>query len=348
LVACAQDETPVPPTSEPVVSTTVETVEPESTTKEQPTAVPATEELDDVTIQLSWIKDAQFAGFFAADYLGYYQEEGIKVSFLAGGSGVDPHTMVRQNSDVIGIGTGASIINAVSTGAPLVAIGAINQSHPNGFLTLKDGPVKKFEDFEGHTIGVLPEGEYYLDAIVAIYGMDKSKMEVIRTGYDPTPLLNGQVDAIMAWIVNQPRAIEKAGKEWDFLLTGSVPGLRFYSTVPIINKELLESNPDLVQRWVCASMRGWDYVLDHPEEAAQMIIDVYLPGSDFEDELWFLQQAESITASDDTLENGLGWMDPEIWQTGIQTLYEYEQIDQAPAVEDLMTNQFIEACPIKR
>ncbi len=349
MAGCAPAQTAAPST-EPAQAepTAAEAVATQAEAAEPPTAEPTSQKMTHVNVQLSWIKDAQFAGFFAADYLGYYAEEGIEVSFIAGGSGVDAHSMVSQNEDIIGIGSGGNIINAVSKGAPLVAIGAINQSHPNGFLVLKDGPIKSFQDFEGHTIGVLPEGEFYLDAIAAVYGLDKTKMEVVRTGYDPTPLLTGQVDAIMAWIVNQPLAVEKAGKEWDFLLTGSVPGLRFYSTVPIINKALLEKDPELVQRWVCASMRGWDYVLDHPEETAKMITEVYLPGAEYEDELWFLQHAEGITISDDTAEHGLGWMDPEVWSTGITTLLENGQIETAPAVEDLMTDQFIEACPIKR
>jgi hypothetical protein len=77
-------------------------------------------------------------------------------------------------------------------------------------------------------------------------------------------------------------------------------------------------------------------------------VDKYLPGSTVESEMFILTNANPITVSEDTAEHGLGWTDPVRWDELIQTLVAYEQIESAPAVEDIMTNEFVEACGIKR
>lgn len=319
------------------------------TTPLQPPVQQEPTELTRVNVQLGWIPNSEFAGLFAADQLGYYEEEGLEVDFISGGAGIDPITIVRQNQDFIGVvSSNPSLINAVSRGAPLVAIGAFYQFHPNGFLILKESGIATWKDLEGKKVGVQAEGEYLLDVVAAVEGLDKSKMEVVRVGYDPTPLLTGQIDAYMAWVVNQPYKVEQADKEWDFLLLADVSGVEFYAMLPFVHKDLLESDPDLVERWTCASLRGWAYVLDHPDEAAEWTVEHYLEAGDLEAERWLLEQANPITRSENTAEHGLGWMDPGRWERAITTLLEHNQIEKPVAVEDIMTNQFVETCGIKR
>ncbi len=116
-----------------------------------------------VNVQLGWIKNTEFAGLFVADQKGYYAEEGLEVNFISGGAGIDPLSIIRANPGYIGVvSSSGTLINAVSKGAPFVALGSFYQKHPNGFLVLADSPIKTYKDFEGRKIGVQPEGEYYL------------------------------------------------------------------------------------------------------------------------------------------------------------------------------------------
>ena len=305
-------------------------------------------QLTRVNVQLGWIKNSEFAGLFVADQKGYYTAEGLDVNFISGGAGIDPINIVRANPTYIGVeSSSGTLINAISKGAPLTAIGAFYQKHPNGFLLLADNPIRSYKDFEGRRIGVQPEGEYYLDVLSAIYGLDKSKMEVVRVGFDPTPLLTGQIDAYMAWIVNQPYAVEKAGKKWRFLLLADTPGLQFYAMVPFVTRDFLSRNPDVIERWLRASLRGWADVEDHPDESATLVVQYYLSGGNVDAERWLLQQANPITVSPDTTQHGLGWMDPKRWEAGTQTLLKYKQIDRAPSVDEEMTDQFVEKVGIR-
>jgi NitT/TauT family transport system substrate-binding protein len=324
---------------EPVVQEVLVTVEPE------PEAPP----LRKVIVQLGWLKNSEFAGLFMAEQLGYYEEAGLDVSFIQGGAGIDPISVVRQNPDFIGIAnSNPSLINATATGYPLVAIGAFYQKHPNGFLVLKDSGIESYEDFVGKTIGVQAAGEYLLDVVLALNDIDKDSMEVVRVGYDPTPLLTGQIDAYMAWVINQPLKVEQEGLEWDFLFFADNPGIASYAVLPMVHQDLLDSDPEMIQDWLCASLKGWEYTLDNPEEVAQVVLDKYIPASNIEAEMFMLENANPITVSEDTAEHGLGWTDPVNWEELIQTLLEYEQVESAPAVEDIMTNEFVEACGILR
>ena len=302
-----------------------------------------------VNVQLGWIKNTEFAGLFVADKKGFFAQEGLEVNFISGGAGIDPLSIVRTNPEFIGVvSSSGTLINAVSRGAPYVALAAFYQKHPNGFLVLADSPIQTYKDFEGRRIGVQPEGEFYLDVIAAIHGLDKSKMQVVRVGFDPTALLTGQIDAYMSWVVNQPYAVEKAGKKWRFLLLADNPGVQFYAMLPFVTQQNYGRNRSVIERWLRASLRGWSYVLDHPDEAAELTVRYYLPGGDLDAEKWLLAQANPITVSEDTKRYGLGWMDPHRWEAGIQTLLKYKQIERALNVDDVMTNRLVERIAIKR
>jgi NitT/TauT family transport system substrate-binding protein len=295
-----------------------------------------------LNVQLGWIKNTEFAGLFVADQRGWFAQEGLDVNFISGGVGIDPINIVRANPTYIGVvASSGALITAVSRGAKLKALAAYYQKHPNCFLMLDDSPVKTYKDFEGRRIGVQPEGEHYLQALAAVHGLSMSKIQVVRVGFDPTPLLTGQIDAYMAWIINQPYRLEKAGKRWRALLLADNPGLTFYAMLPFATDQLIKEQPDVVEGFLRASLRGWQVVLENPDEAARITAEKYLPGGDLEAEKWLLKHANPITVSDDTRKYGLGWMDLRIWETGRDTLLKYKQIERAPEVGEMVDLSFL-------
>jgi ABC-type nitrate/sulfonate/bicarbonate transport system substrate-binding protein len=295
-----------------------------------------------LNVQLGWIKNTEFAGLFVADQRGWFAQEGLDVNFISGGAGIDPINIVRANPTYIGVvASSGALITAVSRGAKLKAVAAYYQKHPNCFLMLDDSPIKTYRDFEGRRIGVQPEGEHYLQALAAVHGLSMNKIQVVRVGFDPTPLLTGQIDAYMAWIINQPYRLEKAGKRWRALLLADNPGLTFYAMLPFATDQLIKEQPDVVEGFLRASLRGWQGVLENPDEAARITVEKYLPGGDLEAEKWLLKHANPITVSDDTRKYGLGWMDLRIWETGRDTLLKYKQIERAPEVGEMVDLSFL-------
>jgi NitT/TauT family transport system substrate-binding protein len=295
-----------------------------------------------VSVQLGWIKNAEFAGLFVADQRGWFAQEGLDVTFISGGAGIDPINIVRANPTYLGVvASSGALINAVSRGAKLKALAAYYQRHPNCFLMVDDSPIKSYKDFEGRRIGVQPEGEHYLQALAAVHGLQMSKIQVVRVGFDPTPLLTGQIDAYMAWIINQPYRLEKAGKKWRAMLLAETPGLSFYAMLPFATDQMIKEQPDVVEGFLRASLRGWQAVLDNPDEAARITVEKYLPGGDLDAEKWLLKHANPITVSDDTKKFGLGWMDAKVWEAGRDTLLKYKQIERAPDVAEMVDLSFV-------
>ena len=295
-----------------------------------------------LNVQLGWIKNAEFAGLFVADQRGWFAQEGLDLTFISGGAGIDPINIVRANPTYIGVvSSSGALITAVSRGAKLKAVAAFYQKHPNCFLMLDDSPIKTYKDFEGRRVGVQPEGEHYLQALAAVHGLQMSKIQVVRVGFDPTPLLTGQIDAYMAWIINQPYRLEKAGKKWRALLLADNPGLTFYAMVPFATDQMIKEQPDVIEGFLRASLRGWQAVLENPDEAARITVEKYLLGGDLDSEKWLLKHADPITVSDDTKKYGLGWMDLKIWESGRDTLLKYKQIERAPEVAEMVDLTFL-------
>ena len=140
---------------------------------------------------------------------------------------------------------------------------------------LDESPIKTYKDFEGRRVGVQPEGEHYLQALAAVHGLQMSKIQVVRVGFDPTPLLTGQIDAYMAWIINQPYRLEKAGKKWRALLLADNPGLTFYAMLPFATDQMVKEQPEVIEGFLRASLRGWQAVLENPDEAARITVEKY-------------------------------------------------------------------------
>lgn len=314
----------------------------------RPLELGAQRPLKRVSVQLGWIKNAEFAGLFVADQRGWFAQEGLDVTFISGGAGIDPINIVRANPSYLGVvASSGALINAVSRGAKLKALAAYYQKHPNCFLMVDDSPIKSYKDFEGRRIGVQPEGEHYLQALAAAHGLQMSKIQVVRVGFDPTPLLTGQLDAYMAWIINQPYRLEKAGKKWRALLLADNPGLNFYAMLPFATDQMIKEQPDVIEGFLRASLRGWQSVIENPDEAARITVEKYLPGADLDAEKWLLKHANPITVSDDTKKYGLGWMDLKVWEAGRDTLHKYKQIERAPDVAELVDLSFLKKLQAK-
>ena len=145
----------------------------------------------------------------------------------------------------------------------------------------------------------------------------------------------------MAWIINQPYRLEKAGKKWRALLLADNPGLTFYAMLPFATDQMIKEQPEVIEGFLRASLRGWQAVLENPDEAARITVEKYLLGGDLDAEKWLLKHANPITVSDDTKKYGLGWMDLKIWESGRDTLLRYKQIERAPEAAEMVDLAFL-------
>lgn len=300
-----------------------------------------------VRTQFLWIKNAEFAGFYAADIKGYYKDEGLEIEFLAGGPGVDVQAVMDTKQAEVGLhGSGSAFIKAVTTGSPSTCFATVFQRSPAGLMYLMDNPIPTPQDAVGKRIGLQPGATQAWQVIMAKAGLDMEKdMEIVTVSWDPAPLLDGTVDGYWCYATNQPGIVRMKGYEvgvldpWDW-------GFHSYGNFAFVHNDYLKSNKDAVVKWLRASIKGWVYANSHVDEIVQYVIDTF--GKDYD--LSFEQQKDEATAqidymvSDLTSEKGLFWFDKQVWQDNIQMLVDLGELEsgEAPDVEKFTTYKILE------
>jgi NitT/TauT family transport system substrate-binding protein len=244
-------------------------------------AVPATP--DKIRIGMPWILNDECALWYVAVEKGFFRDMGIDAVLVPGGPGKDQLTLLAAGSLEVAVSAGGGyVISLVAspTGAKVTAVCALLKDSPYDWITLdKSVPGNqssslqlKPEDVVGKTVGIQADGEPYARFLLQKYRLPAEKVKLVRAGFTADPLVSGAVDFYAAWVQNQPRFLEQDGhKNWI--------GLRFkdfgwneHGDVSVVKKSLTEQNPSLVTRYVYALSQAIQFILDHPEETADITV----------------------------------------------------------------------------
>jgi NitT/TauT family transport system substrate-binding protein len=237
---------------------------------------------DKITLQLKWVTQAQFAGYFVAKDKGFYDEEGLDVEIKPGGPNIAPEQVIAGGgADVIVDWMGAALA-AREKGVPLVNIA---QPYKDGGLEIvcpKDGPIKSVADFKGHTIGVWFYGnEVPFFALMNREGLKTGEgadeVKVLQQSFDVQPLIQKQADCIHVMTYNELGQAIDAGYTLDKLTVFNYAEMNanlledgLYVLGDKLEDPAFKAN---MVKFVRASMKGWAYAKDHPEEAADIVLD---------------------------------------------------------------------------
>jgi ABC-type nitrate/sulfonate/bicarbonate transport system substrate-binding protein len=274
------------------------------------TAAGDTDGFGSITVQLSWIKNAEFAGEFIADDSGYYADAGFdSVDLLAGP--VATEELVATGKADFGLS------NAISTGAaiansdfPLKIIGTTFQKNPFSILSLADGGnIVTPEDLVGKKIGVQDPNLSLFNALLAANGISPDDVEIVPNGFDVAPLEDGQIDGLVAYVTNESLLV--AGHGFDTVdLAFADNGLPFVAESVIATDETIENEPEMVKAFLKAEIQGWTDACADPAAGATLAVEKY--GVDIDPPLeqdkeleQAEQQCELLINTDETAENGL-------------------------------------------
>jgi ABC-type nitrate/sulfonate/bicarbonate transport system substrate-binding protein len=275
------------------------------------TGTPGAEEAasyGDLTLQLSWIKNEEFAGEFFADSKGYFTEAGFEsVNLVAGPStGVAELVSGQVNvalSDAVSIGSGIG-----NEGAPLKIIGATYQKNPFTVLSLADGGnILTPEDLVGKRIGVQDSNTALFLALLAANGISEDDLEIVPVQYDPAPLVSGEVDGFIAYLTNESLILEHEG-----YATANLPfadnGLPFVAETFTVTDDAIANDREMLKAFLVAEIKGWTDAVNDPAEGSRLAVEEY--GADLGlipevSALGATTQAEQLVVSDETAENGL-------------------------------------------
>jgi len=215
--------------------------------------------LDQVRFGTNWVAEAEHGGFYQALADGTYKKYGLDVTIVPGGPNVNNRILLPVGKlDFYMSANSLQSFDAVAQNIPTVTVAATFQKDPQVLIAHPD--VQKFEDLKTRTLFVSKEGmASYFQWLKADYGFDEAKVKPYT--FNPQPFLADKSSAMQGYVTSEPYAIETQGhfKPKVFLLADY--GFSSYSTLIETRRDLVEKNPDLVQRFVDASAIGWYHYL---------------------------------------------------------------------------------------
>lgn len=267
--------------------------------------------LESVTLQFKWSHAFQFAGYYAALEKGYYREAGLDVSFLEATPGVDPIESVLTDQAQYGVGT-SSLLLARKNGKPVVVLAAIFQHSPLVLIARQDAAGKGTQgihDIVGKRVMIEPQSDELI-AYLKQEGITLDRVVRLPHSFQPKDLIEGKVDAISAYASNEPYYLDRAGLAYQ-TYTPRTGGIDFYGDNLFTTEKELKAHPQRVRAFREASLRGWQYAMQHPEEIADLIVAKY-SGSHSRDFYLFEAQRMASLVRADLVE--VGYMNRGRWR----------------------------------
>ncbi|MDT0682999.1 ABC transporter substrate-binding protein [Roseicyclus sp. F158] len=280
---------------------------------------------DAVTLQLKWVTQAQFAGYYVAEEKGFYDEAGLDVTIKPGGPDIAPEQVIAGGGADVIVTWMAAALAARERGVPLVNIAQPFATGGLQLTCLAETGIETPEDFPNRTLGVWFFGnEYPFYAWMAQLGIDTdgaddSGVTVLKQAFNVDPLLQGQADCISTMTYNEYGQVLDAGYTEEELVNFNYldEGVGMLEDGLYVQEEDLEDPAfvDKMARFVSASMEGWRYAEANPEEAAQIIIDNDTTGAQtLEHQVYMVNEVAKLTEGSD------GTLDPEDYRQTVDTL----------------------------
>src|SRR5205809_92002 len=233
--------------------------------------------LDKVSFGTNWVAQGEHGGHYQALADGTYRRYGLDVTIVQGGPNVNNRLLLPVGRiDFFMSANTLQSFDAVENYVPTLAVAAMFQKEPQVLLAHPDQGIEKFEDLKRLTLFVSKEGiATYFQWLKADYGFDEAKVKPYT--FNAQPFLADKRSAMQGYVTSEPYAIEKQGgfKPKVFLL--AVQGFDAYSTLIETRRDLVERKPDLVQRFVDASVIGWANYLYGDNKAANALIRRHNP-----------------------------------------------------------------------
>ena len=230
--------------------------------------------LTPLTFQLNWTAGGPNAGFAAALGEGYYREAGLDVTIVQGNGSGNTAQLVANGRAQVAYADAVTVSQLIAKGAPMRVVATVYQSNPNQVSALKKTGIKSVRDLAGKKVG-LPAGSSQtamLPLFLKANNLRESDMTLVNmppSSMVPA-LLQGQVDAILGSMDAYQIQLEAQGAETDNFRFADF-GVPTVSTSIFASESFIRDNPDVLRRFVAASLRGWGFALDNPERTIQHI-----------------------------------------------------------------------------
>ena len=302
---------------------------------------------DDVSLQLKWVAQAQFAGYYAALDQGYYTAENLNLTIKPGGPDIVPEQVVASGQAEFGIDWLASLLATREQGTPLVNIAQVYSFAGMRHLSWKESNITSPADLKGKKVAVWFGGnEYDLLATLAKYNLNKdTDLTLVQQPFDMNLLLNKEVDAAAAMTYNELYQVLSAGHTVDEL--NIIDYNKEETAMPedgiFVSEEWLNADPknkDIAARFLRASFKGWEYCRDNASACVEIMLKNDASGvMTREAQQWQMDEVNKLVWGDPINKaTKIGYMEPSLFTRGAETALKFGVI-KAAADESAYTHE---------
>jgi NitT/TauT family transport system substrate-binding protein len=293
-----------------------------------------------IILQADWYPQPEHGGFYTALVKGYYKDEGLDLTIQPGGPYITVEKQVSAGGAQFGMGSSDKVLESISGGQTIVAVAATMQHDPQGIMVRKDSPVHSFTDLNGHSVAIKVGESTWFEFLTKRFQLKNvhvvpAMMNVANFVADPQYIQQ-------AFATSEPFFAHQAGVETRVLLVsdaGYNPYRVMYTT-----RAYLQQRPEIVAKFVRASLKGWKDYLNDPGPAHATIVKLN-PALNPEWMQFSWQQLRDghFVAGEDPTGAQLGQMDPKRWTTMYQQLVDLKVIDTPFDPASAYTLQFLQA-----
>ena len=302
----------------------------------------STEETKEVTRVLDYVPNTNHTGIYVAQNKGYFEEEGLKVNIIEPGDNNTSAALVAAGKGQFGISYQEDVTYALTAEEPMPikAIATIIQHNTSGFVTLKDSGITSPKDFEGKTYAgwqSLSE-EAVIKAVMNNAGADFDKLTMVGADGSGLSQLNSGIDILWefkGWAIIKA---EMEGMEFNYMPLNTLDErLDYYTPVVITNNDMIENDPETVQKFMNAVKKGYEFAIDNPDEAAE-ILHEYIPDYDLD----FLKESQAYLSAEYAKDaDSWGVMKDSVWDGYTDFMYENGLISKKITAGEQYTNEFL-------
>lgn len=284
---------------------------------------PEFEPISEVSLQLQWFTQAQFAGYYAAQALGFYEDVGLDVTILEGGVDIVPASVLDTGAAEFAVSWVPRGLVPREEGANITNIAQVFQRSATLQVSFADSGVNSVADLEGRTVGNWGFGnEFELLAGLRRSGLDPdSDVQLVQQNFDMLALISGEIDAAQAMIYNEyAQVLETINPDTGELyqpsdlniINWNDEGTAMLQDALWADADRLDDDPayyDAAVRFVEASLRGWIHCRDNTEECVQIVLD-NVPTLGQSHQTWQMNEISALIWPSPL---GAGIMDPDLW-----------------------------------
>ncbi|MFZ4572532.1 MAG: ABC transporter substrate-binding protein [Bacteroidales bacterium] len=288
-----------------------------------------------MTLQLKWRHQFQFAGYYAAIEKGYYKEAGINVNLIEAVEGRNPSDAVYEGKAEFGVCT-SDILLMRSRQKNGVVLATVFQHSPQVLLASKQSGIEHVQDLIGKRIAMEPNAADII-AFMNDEGVSLNRCIIDQHKFNADKLINGKIDAISAYSTDEPFTLKESNFDYT-IISPSMGGIDFYGDVLFTTEALIKRDPVLADNFRKASLKGWHYAMDHPQEIIELIYSRYSQRHSVA-HLQFEAERMKHFIMADVVEPG--YTNPGRWESIAETYKKLKMLDPSFTTEGLLYSDYV-------